>query len=139
MERRDFLNNMGQLSVFVCAGGLLAACSKSSSTPSVGGNGTTLITADLNAQLASVGSSIIKNDVIVIRIADGNDASSFHALGLTCTHMGCTVNWDSSGDKFKCPCHGSEYDDGGNVIQGPATKALKKYTVTVSGNTLTVE
>lgn len=138
MERRDFLNNIGQLSVIVCAGSLVAACSKSSSSPSGGGTGTTLITADLNSQLTSIGSSITKNDVIVLRVADGNDATSFHALSLICTHQGCTINWDNSSDKFKCPCHGSEYDNTGSVLQGPATKSLKTYTVAVNGNTLTV-
>jgi len=61
---------------------------------------------------------------IVFRTGD----SVFVALSLVCTHQGCTVNWQSSANKFKCPCHGSEYDSNGNVTKGPAALQLTKYT-----------
>ncbi|MBS1948111.1 MAG: Rieske (2Fe-2S) protein [Bacteroidetes bacterium] len=143
MERRDFLTSVGQVSVFVCAGSLVAACSKSNSTPSGNNNGGgnnsgTLISADLNSELQAIGSAKINGSVIVIRIANDNVASSFVALSLICTHMGCTVNYDQSSESFKCPCHGSGYDVTGKVTHGPAAAPLPSYTVTVANNTLTV-
>ncbi|HUW76773.1 MAG TPA: ubiquinol-cytochrome c reductase iron-sulfur subunit [Gallionella sp.] len=39
-----------------------------------------------------------------------------------CTHMGCVPNKDAAG--WLCPCHGSEYDDSGRVVRGPAPKNL---------------
>ncbi len=61
MERRDFLHDISQATVAICAGSLLAACSKSSDNnvtppPSGGGGGNALITANLNSELTSVGS-----------------------------------------------------------------------------------
>jgi len=38
-----------------------------------------------------------------------------------------------------CPCHNSKFDTSGSVLQGPATAALKKYTVVVEGNTLKIK
>ena len=40
-----------------------------------------------------------------------------------CTHLGCIPNRD--GNKgWLCPCHGSEYDNSGRVIRGPAPRNL---------------
>ena len=43
-------------------------------------------------------------------------------LGI-CTHMGCVPNKSDAG--WLCPCHGSEYDDSGRVVRGPAPKNLE--------------
>jgi len=44
------------------------------------------------------------------------------ALGLVCTHLGCTVAL--SDDGFACPCHGSLFDGRGRVLDGPAPAGL---------------
>lgn len=52
------------------------------------------------------------------------------AFSAICTHMGCTVA--PSGDKLNCPCHGSVYQAAtGEVVQGPAPRALDKVSVKV--------
>jgi len=144
LQRRDFINNLSQVTAFVCAGSLMQACSKSSGSPSSGGNNnggggsTVLITADLSSEITAIGDSKMSGNTILIRTADGNAAGSFIALSLVCTHQGCIVAFDSSADVFNCPCHGSKYNGNGGVINGPATKALQKFTVTVTGTALTV-
>ncbi|HVM89687.1 MAG TPA: Rieske 2Fe-2S domain-containing protein [Puia sp.] len=150
MERRTFLTNIGQVSVLMCAGSIIASCSKSSATPANNGgnnngnnggnNNSFLIMADLTTELLSIGSAKINSggDIIVIRTATGNVSASFIALTLICTHMGCTVNYDSSSESFKCPCHGSEYNIKGQVTQGPAPSPLKTYSVTITNDQLTV-
>ncbi|MBX2923692.1 MAG: Rieske 2Fe-2S domain-containing protein [Chitinophagaceae bacterium] len=140
MERRDFLNNVGQVAAIVCAGRLLASCSKSEDNPDPGGGGggNARLTANLTSELAAVGSSKVNGNVIVVRTATGNVASSFVALSLVCTHEQCTVNYDPADNDFKCPCHGSQYEITGAVKQGPAPSALTKYTISINNNILTV-
>ena len=43
-----------------------------------------------------------------------------YGLNAVCTHLGCVVPWNKAENKFKCPCHGSQYNDEGKVIRGPA-------------------
>jgi len=55
------------------------------------------------------------------------------AFSAICTHQQCVVA--AAGDEFHCPCHGSMYDAAtGDVIQGPALKALTPIPVAVSGD-----
>ena len=44
-----------------------------------------------------------------------------------CTHLGCTVNAVETG--FKCPCHGSTYDQDGRNTGGPAPLPLVYYRI----------
>jgi len=62
-------------------------------------------------------------------VREGNKIS---AISTTCTHLGCTVGVADTG--FACPCHGSRYDQDGNVTGGPAPKALPWYQVTLAPN-----
>lgn len=64
------------------------------------------------------------------------NGSNFVAVSPICTHRGCTV--DVHGERLVCPCHGSTYDREGNVLKGPAQRALTKYSLTRSGETLTI-
>lgn len=75
-----------------------------------------------NSALAKVGGSILLNDDnMLIRTSQ----TQFTAVNLICTHKGCTVELE--GNKFVCPCHGSEYSIEGKVTEGPAKKDLKTY------------
>jgi cytochrome b6-f complex iron-sulfur subunit len=58
------------------------------------------------------------------------DGDRFCAISTVCTHLGCTVTPTESG--FDCPCHGSQYDERGDVIGGPAPRALAWFRVTVA-------
>ena len=51
------------------------------------------------------------------------------AQSLVCTHLGCTVAESATG--FDCPCHGSRFDQDGNVLAGPAQKPLKNLRVEI--------
>ncbi len=49
------------------------------------------------------------------------------AVSSICTHRGCEVR--AMPRSLQCPCHGSEYDELGEVLEGPATRPLKRYEV----------
>jgi len=146
MERDEFLSKLGIGALAVCMGTCMAACSKSdNAAPNNPGGGTvnppaggTTITADLSSSLTAIGDSKVSNGVIIVRIAAGNVASSFTAVQVACTHEGTSINYNNSQSLFICPLHGSIFSKTGAVVQGPATTALKQYTVTVASNTLTV-
>ena len=56
-----------------------------------------------------------------------------------CTHLGCGFRWDRSARRFKCPCHGSEYDPEGKVVAGPAPRPLDRLPVKVENGHLLVQ
>jgi cytochrome b6-f complex iron-sulfur subunit len=48
-----------------------------------------------------------------------------------CTHLGCTPDWKSSENKFKCPCHGSGYDSEGVNFEGPAPRPMDRAHIAI--------
>lgn len=44
-----------------------------------------------------------------------------------CTHMGCRLEWNPEEKSWDCPCHGSRFDEEGNLLNGPAKKNKKNY------------
>ncbi|GAA3326167.1 FAD-dependent oxidoreductase [Paeniglutamicibacter sulfureus] len=52
-----------------------------------------------------------------------------HAVSAICTHLGCTVEFNSADTTWDCPCHGSRFATDGSVIQGPAIDALQAKPV----------
>ena len=58
-----------------------------------------------------------------------DEAGAVHAVSPVCTHMGCTVTWNTAEVTWDCPCHGSRFTCDGAVIQGPAVKDLEPKEV----------
>jgi menaquinol-cytochrome c reductase iron-sulfur subunit len=55
-----------------------------------------------------------------------------------CTHLGCGYHWDTTDRRFKCPCHGSVYDVTGEVLAGPAPRALDRLPTKIEEGRLLV-
>jgi cytochrome b6-f complex iron-sulfur subunit len=66
------------------------------------------------------------------RICVVRDGDKVAAISTVCTHLGCIVATSETG--FACPCHGSRYDQDGNVTGGPAPKPLPWFRVTLAPN-----
>jgi len=55
-------------------------------------------------------------------------ADLYTACLMRCTHQGCEV--ELQGNRYVCPCHGSEFSTKGDVLNGPADKPLKSFKTT---------
>jgi len=55
------------------------------------------------------------------------DHEGVKAVSAICTHLGCILEIDEDG--FICPCHGSSYNRIGEVLSGPAPRALSWFQV----------
>jgi cytochrome b6-f complex iron-sulfur subunit len=76
-----------------------------------------------------------KFGIWIVKIADENvepHGSGFYALITVCTHLGCTPNYLSAENKFKCPCHGSGYRLTGINFEGPAPRPLERARIVLS-------
>ncbi|HVO90092.1 MAG TPA: FAD-dependent oxidoreductase [Casimicrobiaceae bacterium] len=49
-----------------------------------------------------------------------NDRGELEMVSAVCTHMQCIVRWNTAERTWDCPCHGSRFEPGGRVIEGPA-------------------
>lgn len=69
------------------------------------------------------------------RLEDGG----FLALSRECTHLGCTVPWVEEESRFVCPCHGSAYNQKGEVVNAPAPRPLDLYPVRIENGIVIVD
>jgi cytochrome b6-f complex iron-sulfur subunit len=100
--------------------------------------GNTVSVSNVSATpLANIGSPALvqagNNSILVTRA--GQDL--FTAFTAICTHEQCVVTGFQSG-VFVCPCHGSQYNSSGAVIQGPAPRALRPFNTQFTNNVLTI-
>lgn len=130
MERRKFIVQAATPFLVFCA-----ACSKSSDQPNRTGVDFTI---DINSGLPALGNSLVRDGVIVVRIAASNQVTSFIAFQVECTHAANPIVWNQTSQQFNCNLHGSVFSSAGAVVNGPANRPLKSYTLQLSGNNLRV-
>lgn len=68
-----------------------------------------------------------KQDIADQKVTIIRKGNEIGAISMVCQHLGCTVAASATG--FDCPCHGSKYDDMGNVTHGPAQIALYWFDI----------
>jgi cytochrome b6-f complex iron-sulfur subunit len=71
----------------------------------------------------------------IVRLGDGGFMAIYHR----CTHLGCTVPWDQTAQKFICPCHNSQFDRQGMVENPPAPRSLDLFPVTIENGEVKVD
>lgn len=67
------------------------------------------------------------------------EAGGFLALYTRCTHLACLVSWEDDLGRFNCPCHGSQFDREGDVLNTPAPRPLDHFPITLEDGTLRVD
>lgn len=134
MRRREF--------VAVCAGGcaglFLTGCVTMVTHPVPVSAGRVTLELSAFPELAKPDGAIriqpvgLEDPIYVL----ANPGGEFRAVSPICTHRGCTV--DVQGARLVCPCHGSTYDREGEVLKGPAQRALPRFPVSRSGDELVI-
>ncbi len=71
---------------------------------------------------------------LIVRTADGE----LRAFSARCTHLNCTVQYDSDERQIVCACHGGVFDLNGKNIAGPPPKPLLTYSVNVRDDEIVV-
>ncbi|XP_047950206.1 cytochrome b6-f complex iron-sulfur subunit 1, chloroplastic-like [Salvia hispanica] len=57
-------------------------------------------------------------------VVENDKTLATYGINAVCTHLGCVVPWNKAENKFMCPCHGSQYNNQGKVVRGPAPLSL---------------
>ncbi|MBL7776004.1 MAG: Rieske (2Fe-2S) protein [Saprospiraceae bacterium] len=70
---------------------------------------------------------LLKPDGAAFPIALFRQPDGYTACLLRCTHQGCEV--EVQGDRYACPCHGSEFSTKGAVLTGPAEQPLQTFQI----------
>ena len=68
-----------------------------------------------------------RNDAaVLVRFSDGE----YRAYSRSCTHAGCSVDFDASSRCLKCPCHRGTFDARmGQVMYGPPRRPLDEIVL----------
>ncbi len=113
MERKDFLNKLTGGLALTCVACMMEACSKddapANGSQNGGDNTAVLLTVNLSNELLSVGDFVSRSGIIVVRIATGNEVSSFTAFSSVCPHAGATVTYVQNTNSFNCSAHQSNF------------------------------
>ena len=133
MNRRDFVHRLPVVSAVAWAGAAtlpLAGCAGAAYLVPQESGGRLLVPTSALAEAGGVFVAVPGGDrpVYLHRTRGG----VFVALLARCTHRGCQP--EPVADRLVCPCHGSEYDLDGNVLQGPAERPLTRYDASVEGD-----
>ena len=149
-SRRVFCGQMCRVAIAGVATSVVAACGGGSGSPTgpsgvpgletlsgtTAPNGVT-VAVDPAGPLGSPGDAVLVQSPRGFFLVSRTSAEAFSALTGTCTHQACTITGFSSG-RYVCPCHGSNFDTSGRVLQGPATAPLRSFPTTFANDTLTI-
>ena len=136
-SRRDFLGRLGRgLGILAAVEILAVVVAYLAPSKGSGGRGAGLVVAGPVAEFtpASV-RPFPAGRFYLVRLADGG----FLALSSRCTHLGCMVPWNQKDQVFPCPCHASTFDQRGDVLSPPATRALDLFPVVIEGGIVKVD
>jgi cytochrome b6-f complex iron-sulfur subunit len=149
MGRRQFMNLLTFGAVTGTALGALYPVIKYFIPPSSGGGSGGVTAKDALGNDVKVGEFLathsagdrvlaqgLKGDPTYLVVTDEKEVGGY-GINAVCTHLGCVVPWNASENKFMCPCHGSQYDNTGKVVRGPAPLSLALAHASVADDKVT--
>jgi len=71
---------------------------------------------------------------LLVRVSD----TEWKAFTAVCTHLNCTVQYQSATHLIWCACHNGMYDLTGRVVSGPPPKPLDEFAVRVRGDEVVI-
>ncbi len=80
------------------------------------------------ADLAAGEGKVVKYEGETIALYK-DENGGLHALNPVCTHMKCSVAFNTAEQTWDCPCHGARYNTNGFVVSGPASMGLENIEV----------
>jgi Rieske Fe-S protein len=142
MERKEFIKKCGLACVgFTTLGTLLQSCvSNKSISADLIGDHLTISKEDFKKEkdpsmyheYVIVRNKQLQYPIYVFRFSD----QEYSALYLKCTHQGVALN--AYGDKLVCTAHGSEFDNRGRAMNGPAIDPLRSFPIKLDNQNILI-
>lgn len=128
--RREFLRQLGGAVTMTASSLWLQRCAAGAATVRAElSNGMIRISKSEAPTLGQIGGVLLvrTRDLPMPIVLRRLQHDEIVALSTICSHAGCEVR--VLPNRFECPCHGSEYDADGEVLEGPASQPLQRFTV----------
>lgn len=145
MKRKEFVKKTGAAALLISMGLMLDSCTDDSEemTPDDDNDDGDDDDNTVTFNLAQDPFDVLQNDdgwllhpsenILLVNV--GGDIRAFTSV---CTHSGCVDDWTYASSSFTCNCHGSMFNNKGEVTSGPAASNLKEYGVEVEGESVTI-
>lgn len=137
MNRKDFIQKTGAATLLVSMGILIDSCTSDTNdvTPD-NGKTVTFSLANSPYDVLNNEDSWLLHPTENILLVNVN--GTIRAFTSVCTHAACVTDWTYSSPTFTCTCHGSKFNNKGEVTAGPAAANLKEYAVKVDGTAVSI-
>ena len=141
MKRKEFVKKTGAAALLMSLGVFMNSCSDDSDDmvmddPLTNDDPSNLVSFRLNENpfdiLLAEDSWLLhpKENILLVNVN-----GVIRAFTSVCTHSGCNDDWSYDNSQFRCNCHGSLFNNKGEVTQGPAIRNLKEFSVNIeNGN-----
>jgi|SRR5690554_3447798 len=139
MTRKDFLKTCGYACIGLSSISMLLQSCVSTKQITVGITDENLVVplTEFMRKDSYLKYLIVRNEnlqfpIYVFRFSE----EKYSALYLQCTHQGNELN--AYGDKLVCSAHGSEFDNKGNVTNGPAAEPLRSFPIQIDNQNIII-